>query len=149
MSNPRVPTTAVAITLAGAIPFVGLAISLWVVPPAYRQFALQAITMYAAVILASLGGAQWGLAVAVNDTAPQSARSMFLLSIIPCLLAWVMLFLPVSGARLIVAMFLFGFVWLIDALLHLQKLIPAWFFRLRSLISLIVIGSLSVALLAV
>lgn len=133
------------LTLSGAIPFIACSAALWLAPPAYRAFATTVLTSYAAVILSFLGGIQWGLAVNLIDTAPKSARTMFLLSVIPSLLAWAMLLLPEPGSRVIVAIGLFAFVWVVDALLNLQKLIPAWFFKLRSIITVIVITSLAIA----
>ena len=47
---------------------------------------------------------------------------------------------------MLVAIFLFAFVSVIDALLNMQKLIPPWFFKLRSIISVIVIASLAIAI---
>ena len=149
MSGARIPSVPLALTLVGLMPLVALALSLWLAPGDYQTAAMNALTTSAAVILSFMGGVQWGLAVATHDNAPHSARSMFLLSVVPCLLAWTMLFLPASGARLIVAIFLFGFVWMIDALLNLQNLIPAWLFRLRSIASSVALACLIVALLAV
>ena len=134
------------LTLSGATPFIACSAALWLAPPTYRAFAATVLTAYAAVILSFLGGIQWGLAVNLIDTAPKSARNMFLLSVVPSLLAWAMLLLPEAGSRIIVAICLFAFVWVIDALLNLQKLIPAWFFKLRSLITVIVITSLALAI---
>jgi hypothetical protein len=88
------------------------------------------------------------VAVATLDNQPHTARSLFLLSVVPSLLAWAMLFLPASSSRVIVAIFLVGFVWVIDALLRVQAVIPAWFFRVRSIISGVVIAALLVALVA-
>ena len=133
------------LTLSGAIPFITCSAALWLAPPAYRAFATTVLTGYAAVILSFLGGIQWGLAVNLIDTAPKSARTMFLLSVVPSLLAWAMLLLPASSSRIIVAMCLFAFVWVVDALLNLQKLIPPWYFKLRSIITIIVITSLAMA----
>jgi len=133
------------LTLSGAIPFIACSAALWLAPPAYRAFATIVLTSYAAVILSFLGGIQWGLAVNLIDTAPKSARTMFLLSVVPSLLAWAMLLLPASSSRIIVAMCLFAFVWVVDALLNLQKLIPAWYFKLRSIITVIVITSMAMA----
>ena len=133
------------LTLSGAIPFIACSAVLWLAPPAYRAFATTVLTSYAAVILSFLGGIQWGLAVNLIDTAPKSARTMFLLSVVPSLLAWAMLLLPASSSRIIVAMCLFAFVWVVDALLNLQKLIPAWYFKLRSIITVIVITSMAMA----
>lgn len=134
------------LTLAGAIPFAALAISLWIAPAAYRTDTSNALIAYAALILSFLGGIQWGVAVTLADAAPKSARTMWLLAVVPALLAWAMLLVPGNNARVIVAICLFAFVWVIDALLHLQKLIPDWFFRLRTVITLIVITSLLIAL---
>jgi Protein of unknown function (DUF3429) len=135
-----------ALTLAGAIPFVALAIAVWTAPAAYHAQVGNVLIAYAAIILSFLGGIQWGGAVALAESAPRSAQTMWLLSVIPSLLAWAMLFVPGSGVRVIVAICLFAFVWVIDALLHLQKLIPNWFFRLRTLITGIVIASLLISL---
>ena len=133
--------------VAGTLPLIACAAILWFGPIAYATPTLQAIVTYAAVILSFLGGIQWGIGVSISETAPKSAQSLFVLSVVPSLLSWAMLFIDASGARLIVAIFLFGFVWVIDALLHLQKLIPDWFFHLRCIVTPIVIASLTAALI--
>jgi Protein of unknown function (DUF3429) len=134
------------LTFAGAIPFIACSAALWLAPNQYRGFAVNVLTAYAAVILSFLGGIQWGMAVNLIDSAPKSARNMFLLSVVPSLLAWGMLLLPESRSRILVTIFLFAFVWVIDALLNVQKLIPPWFFKLRSIITVIVIVSLASAI---
>ena len=144
MSAPRF---AVVLSLAGAVPFIAGTVLLWFGPAQNVAPILQAVVTYAAIVLSFLGGIQWGIGVSIRESAPKSAQSLFLLSVVPSLLAWVMLFIDASGARLIVAIFLFGFVWVIDALLHLQKLVPHWFFRLRSIATPIVIVLLTLALI--
>jgi Protein of unknown function (DUF3429) len=143
---------AILLTYAGAIPFVAAAVVIlfgnMMGLGMYRGLATQAITTYAAVIVSFLGGIQWGIGIATHEQQPQTARSLFLLSVVPSLMAWAMLFLPATNARIIVAIFLVGFVWIIDALLHLQKVIPTWFFKLRSIITGIVLLSLILALLS-
>ena len=134
------------LTFAGAIPFIACSAALWLAPNQYRGFAVNILTAYAAIILSFLGGIQWGMAVNLIDTAPTSARNIFLLSVVPSLLAWGMLLLPAPRSRILVAIFLFAFVWVIDALLNVQKLIPPWFFKLRSMITAIVIASLAIAI---
>jgi Protein of unknown function (DUF3429) len=133
------------LTFAGAIPFIACSAALWFAPNQYRGFAASVLTAYSAVILSFLGGIQWGMAVNLIDSAPKSARNIFFLSVVPSLLAWAMLLLPEPRSRILVAIFLFAFVWVIDALLNVQKLIPPWFFKLRSIISVIVIASLAIA----
>lgn len=138
--------------LAGTIPFVAAAFVLLFGNHTglgmFRPLASQAITTYAAVVVSFLGGIQWGIGIATFEQQPQTARSLFLLSVVPALLAWAMLFLPASASRMVVAMFLIGFVWIIDALLYLQKVIPPWFFRLRSLVSAVMIIALVIGLVA-
>ena len=130
------------LTLAGAIPFIAAATVIVGGPAEYKLLAIQAMTTYSAVILSFLGGVQWGIGVSINADAPRSAQSLFVLSIIPALLAWTLLFVTQPNSRVLVAIFLFGFVWVVDALLCLQKLIPLWFFRLRCIVSAIVMSSL-------
>ncbi len=143
--------TASLLTYAGAIPFVACTAVLVFARPLglveYRPFALQALASYAAIIVSFLGGIQWGIGVATEGEQPQTANSLFLLSVVPSLLAWALLFLPSNSSKVIVALFLVGLVWIVDALLHLQQVIPAWFFRLRCKISAIVMISLAVAML--
>jgi Protein of unknown function (DUF3429) len=138
------------LTYAGATPFVIGAI--WLLLPntaeSIRVLLANGITTYAAVIISFLGGIQWGVGVATLDQQPKTARSLFFLSVIPSLLAWGMLFLQNTSTRVIVALLLIGFVWLIDALLNLQRVIPAWFFQLRSRISPVVMAALLVALIS-
>lgn len=147
------PTQRVAIllTYAGAVPFIVAATILlfgnMMGLGMYRGLAAQGVTTYAAIIVSFLGGIQWGIGIATHEQQPQTARSLFLLSVVPSLLAWAMLFLPATNARIIVAIFLVGFVWIIDALLHLQKVIPTWFFKLRSIVTAIVTLTLILALL--
>lgn len=149
MDDPK--RVATILTYAGAIPFVACAVILLFGPAmglgGLRQFAGQAITTYAAVIVSFLGGIQWGIAIATHQQQPQTAKSLLLLSVVPSLLAWALLFLPNDSSRVVVAIFLVGFVWIIDALLHLQHVLPTWFFRLRSIVSAVVMASLIAALL--
>lgn len=150
MNEPK--RVAAALMYVGTLPFIACALVLLfgnaVGLGALRAFTTQAITTYAAVIVAFLGGIQWGIAVVTHEQQPQTANSLFLLSVVPSLLGWAMLFLPSNSSRVIVAIFLVGFVWVVDALLHLQQVIPTWFFRLRSVVSAVVLAALVVAMLS-
>jgi len=149
MNDPK--RVAAILMYAGTLPFIVCTIVLLfgntIGLGSYRAFATQAITTYAAVIVSFLGGIQWGVAVVTHEQRPQTAKSLLLLSVVPSLLAWAMLFLPSNSSRVIVAIFLVGFVWVIDALLHLQKVIPTWFFDLRSVVSAVVLAALILAML--
>ncbi len=136
------------LTLAGAVPFVAAAAIVLFGPVDQHMLALQMATTYAAVILSFLGGIQWGNGLSLMESAPRSAQTLLMLSIVPSLLAWALLFVSQPNARVLVAIFLFGLVWVVDALLSLQGLIPGWFFRLRCLVTAIVIGCLTAIALA-
>ena len=136
-----------ALSLCGSLAFIAGAAILWFGPATYASPALQAISTCAAIILSFRGGIQAGIGVSIGSTAPKSAQSIYLLSIAPALLAWAMLFIDAPSARLIVAIFLFVFVWVIDALLLLQKLIPDWHFRVRSVTTCVTVAALMAALI--
>ncbi len=156
MANMTAPKTtassaqrsALMLTLAGAIPFIALVVMLFVAEArgtSQTALIVQLITTYAAVILSFLGGIQWGIGIGFSESAPRTATTLFYLSVVPSLLAWAMLFVSHPTSRILVAIFLFGFVWAIDTLLNLQKLIPVWFYKLRSIITIIVIAALIIA----
>lgn len=134
--------------VAGATPLNAGATIIRFGPANFAQSPMHAFVAYVAVILSFLGGIQWGMGVAISGSAPKSAQPLFLLPVVPSLLAWAMLFVVTTGARIIIAIFLFACVWLTDAFLHPQDLIPKWIFRLRRIVSPIVIGSLAAALIA-
>lgn len=134
---------AYVLTLAGAVPFLAAGLLVWLdTPITPGQFA-QAATSYAAVILSFLGGIQWGTGLSVAESAPKSSRNLLVLSVVPSILACGILFIEPISIRLYLAIGLFVTVWAVDALLRLQGLIPDWFFRVRSLATGIVVGSLA------
>ena len=134
--------TARLLTFGGVIPFVALLVLMLVGDLAQQGLYIQLLTTYAAVILSFLGGIQWGIGLSIAESAPRSAQTLFYLSVVPSLLAWTMLMIPHPTSRVLVAIFIFGFVWIIDTLLNLQKLIPAWFYKLRTIITGTVISTL-------
>jgi len=54
---------------AGLIPFVGLALLMWIVTPEAHPFVSIALSAYGATIAAFLGGIHWGIGLRHN--APQ------------------------------------------------------------------------------
>jgi len=135
------------LVLTGALPFLSATLSLIAGGPFHPTISIVILVTYAAVILSFLGGIQWGIAISVEATAPKSAQRLFILSVVTALLAWGVLWLnnPVQqiGASLVILLA----VWGLDGLLRVQNLIPAWFFRLRSIATAIVGTSLVAALI--
>ncbi|HMN92440.1 MAG TPA: DUF3429 domain-containing protein [Hydrogenophaga sp.] len=92
---------ALALTLgyAGLIPFVLLALTLWLVDVDLRLWVSIALAGYAALIVSFLGGIHWGLAWLAGRPGSQPAaahaqRVHFLWGVLPSLLAWPGLLMP-------------------------------------------------------
>lgn len=125
--------------LAGALPFVALALVLWWLSEPRGQWALQALIAYGAVILSFLGGIHWGLAL---RDAPEDGHA-FVISVIPSLLAWTALLLPHTFALSLLAVCFVGQLAL-DLRLHVAR----WFRLLRVALTVVACTSLLLASMA-
>ena len=76
---------ATALTVAGALPFIGLVVGMAVLPPPTNLTASFWLMVYATVILSFLGGIRWGLAIAGSA----ANASTLGLSVLPALAGWV------------------------------------------------------------
>lgn len=138
-----IPKTAFLLGVGGLIPFVGLA-SLAGVDLTARGLTHDvlhaALTSYAALIASFIGGVRWGLAAVRR---PGESRD-FILSVLPSLIAWVALALP-RPADLLTLMVLFTAMGIVDTSARNDTLISAWYRRLRMILTLGVVGSLTLA----
>jgi hypothetical protein len=141
-------TLAWALTLAGALPFLVATGLLYAFETAaIRVPAITALVTYAAVILSFLGGIEWGLCLR-EDPATEVDRVKALgWSVVPSLAAWGVLWLPSSILQVFGAILVLFATWAADALLTRRSIVPAWFFVVRSTITLIVGATLLAALL--
>jgi hypothetical protein len=139
----RIPPMALALGLGGAIPFAALAFAVATDQPRLMGLdALFALIAYGATILSFLGGIRWGLAV---ETRPGEGQAGNLaLSVVPSLAGWVALLLPsLPGLALLLAgVLLMGAA---DLAMVRAGHAPAWYGRLRLLLTAIVGLSLFVA----
>jgi hypothetical protein len=125
---PDVPPPAALLGLAGVIPFAASALA--VTGPfatgAANAFAEAAVLAYGAVILSFLGGIQWGLAI---DRGSASYGHLGV-GVLPSLAGWVALLVGGWwGLLLLAAAFLA--VLALDLRLTRDGMAPAWFPRLR------------------
>lgn len=134
--------TAWILGLGGLVPFVLMTAMLLYAGRdfiAYRQLIL-AYAGYSATILAFLGGIRWGAALAPEARRP----AILILSVLPALAAWLVLFLPTpwlfAGFALL---FLLQGVW--DMLAARGAALPSWFGRLRSVLTVVVVSCQLVA----
>lgn len=145
MSNTTVqapiPPAALSLGLAGLIPFCACALSQWVQLPHFSpEQGFQTGAAYGAVILSFLGGIRWGVAVKEFENNRQSAELAG--SVLPSLVGWLSLLLsPIIGVSLLIAGFLVQALW--DVLSVEKDYLPQWFGKLRMLLTLGAVLSLS------
>lgn len=101
-ARPLLPWAA-RLGYAGLLPFVILAAATWMAPPAYRAQAAHALLAYGATIASFLGAIHWGLAMRELGT-PQPGP--FVWGVVPSLVAWVALLLPLSQGLVTLALLL-------------------------------------------
>jgi len=136
-----VPRPAAVYGGTGLIPFAACAALVWVLPPGWANFALNALLGYGAVILSFLGAAHWGLALA-GSAAPGWGRLGW--SVTPALVAWVSLLLvPLIGLGVQIVAFVAAFFADIRAVR--AGIAPAWYPRLRKPLTVIVVACLAAA----
>jgi Protein of unknown function (DUF3429) len=88
---------------AGLIPFVVLALFMWIVTPEAHPFVAIALSAYGATITAFLGGIHWGIGLRHN--APQRKFHM-VWGVIPSLVAWVAVIMPAFAGLPLLALLL-------------------------------------------
>jgi hypothetical protein len=146
MTEPsRIPPSALALGIAGLMPFIAAALLQWTPPTGLDSgWAAAAGSAYGAVILSFLGGIRWG--VALGPIAARQRQNDFALSVLPSLAGWTSLLLPaLPGLALLVAGFLLQALW--DALAADAGRLPQWFGRLRMILTTGAVASL-IAILA-
>ena len=121
-----------ALSYSGLIPFYGMAGLSWFAQTG--SWALHALATYSAIVLAFLGAIHWGRAL---DKMPYSNQYPTLLfGLIPALLAWLSLLLPLELSLPMLAAGLM-FVWGTEQMVFNDTL-PTWYRHLRhQLLSLI------------
>lgn len=141
-ATARAPAPAVLIGAAGLVPFVGLA-ALTAFVPASSAFSREALLHYGAIILAFVGALHWGYAVR-RAAHGISAWIQYGWSVVPALVAWATLQMPVSaGLRLQAAMLVACFA--IDHALQRIDPSPRWLLRLRAVLTAVAATSLALA----
>jgi len=125
LSYPMIPPAALALGLAGLLPFAACAAAAHALPPGQQDVAIQALAGYGAVILSFLGGVRWGLVIRVPAEGTLFPR--LLLSVVPSLICWVSLLLPIRAGLGLLAV---GFVVMLVSDWRTTAA-PAWYRRLR------------------
>ena len=131
--DDRIPGSALALGLAGVLPFVAAALAQWLpIPGLPAGLAFEAGRTYGAIILSFLGGIRWG--TAMGPYGPKRQSLEFATSVLASLAGFTALFLPpVLGLSLLVAGFLMQALW--DVLSVEAGRLPPWFGKLRMILT--------------
>ncbi|MBL6595638.1 MAG: DUF3429 domain-containing protein [Candidatus Puniceispirillum sp.] len=100
-------------------------------------------TAYGAIILSFLGAVHWGLTMQ-DDRSPY----WYVWSVTPGLLGFASLLIFDVNYRIMALIPLFGLAWSVDYQAAIRGLIPAWYMRLRTLLTAGAIISLAAMFLA-
>jgi hypothetical protein len=160
------PTPALVLGIAGLIPFIACA-ALVCLPElgstllgstllsnsgdalsgnAIQQKAAFALGAYAAIILSFLGGVRWGNLL--NSKTQLHHWGPLLLSVLPSIIAWPALLLPTAWMlSLLAAGFVLQYAYDLEGVK--RKVLPAWFGKLRTILTTGATISLLAGLLAI
>lgn len=142
----RIPGGALVLGLGGVLPFAACAGALHLLDePRLQAEAAQALAAYGAVILSFLGGVRWGAALALPRA---QLTPELVLAVIPSLLGWCALLLPGATQPLLALALGLAVFGVLDVREGARGNWPAWYPRLRLLLTLLVLTCLGVALLA-
>ena len=144
LSTAKIPAVALALGLAGLLPFAGGALSVWLGLPFSPATGHWLAVVYGAVILSFLGGVRWGLAIGPYGAQRQSVE--FTLGVLGSLAGLAAAFLqPIAALTLLIAGFLMQALW--DVTGVESRRLPVWYGKLRMMLTAGVVVSL-VAVLA-
>jgi|SRR5450830_1543205 len=130
-----IPTWPRYLGLAGVIPFLFFGVLPWLQSD-YAIISLYALLAYGAVILSFVGALHWAFAM-MTPTISQSRRiRIYLWSVIPALIGWIALLLPLRIGLLVV---LLGFALhcVMDFKLVRVIQLPTWYLPLRFMLSML------------
>ena len=136
----EVPVPARWLGFSGLIPFVAAAVAGLVGGPPLHDLSLRALLAYGAVILSFLGGVRWGLTIATPT--PDSLFKELTISVLPSLLGWASLLLPLVCGLWALAI---GITAMLVVDIQLPQA-PLWYRLLRIPLSVGAISALIVSL---
>ena len=145
--SSAIPGMALLLGLAGLIPFAAGALALWApLPVLDADLGLRLVIGYGALILSFLGGIRWGTAIGPYAANRQGAE--LAASVLGSLAGLGALFIPsVPALALLIAGFLMQALW--DVTSVESGRLPAWFGRLRMMLTAGAVMSLIATLVAV
>lgn len=143
-----VPGIVRALGYGGVIPFLALSppiaehLPLHLLDDALAASAGTLQIAYGCGILSFLGGVHWGLAMVPNLGGAGLRSERYLWSVLPCLMAWPTVAMPVAqGAGIQAA--LLGLVFFVDRAWAQKGLLPPWYLSMRLSLTVLAAGGLA------
>ena len=129
-NSDKKPDIAVLLGYGGLAPFAICAIAAYSDVPLLAAYGLIGATSYGAVILSFVGAVHWGLAM-------QDGRHpyWYVWSITPALLGWAAVTALDVGLSILALVPAFTLAWSVDRQALQRNLIPAWYMRLRHILT--------------
>jgi hypothetical protein len=152
--HTRLPPFAVALGIAGLVPFIGCGIAAVSTADTQAVPAFAALIAYGAVILAFLGGVHWGFVLAPQPDSDVAASAparlaqpnlRLLLGVLPSLIGWAaLLTLQFAAPAIALAILIIGFLATVIAEWQMRRraVIPTGYMWLRWGLSLVVLVTL-------
>ena len=124
------PKLAIWLGYGGLAPFVICAAAAYDSTPMLADYGLIGAANYGAVILSFVGAIHWGLAM-------QDGRNVywFSWSVTPALLAWAAISLLDVRLSMLALVTAFALSWSVDRQAFQRGLLPAWYMRLRHILT--------------
>lgn len=136
----RAPLVVAWLGYGGLLPFVGLALAIWV-DQSHISLWRDALINYSAVILSFVGALHWGFAMSQSGMTPNQRTKSFVWSVVPPSLGWVALSMTPKYATLLLVAGFLAHLWQDKCLVQLVNL-PAWYLPLRLRLTLVACISL-------
>ena len=125
----------------GLLPFYGMAATVAWGPANLHQWALTALSVYAGIIIAFIGGVSWALALVCTPSV-RITQALLIWSVVPPLLAAASFMADVQ-TRLWLMVVVLALAWIADKRFAIALGLPAQWIQLRAALSLLAIGALS------
>jgi len=139
-----IPRSALLLGWLGVLPFAALSFACVFASPQAASRAIAALILYAAIILAFMGGAQWGVGMLAKARGPAVLARRLGISVLPALAAFAMPALPARTALLGLAT-VFVALLASDIASARAGVAPAWYPALRIPLTIAVVLCLLLA----
>ncbi|MFJ4349662.1 DUF3429 domain-containing protein [Pseudomonas sp. NPDC089428] len=143
--NTLSPSRFTVLGYGGLLPFVGVAL-LMCLATDYRDLLSVALVGYGAVILSFVGALHWGFAMILQGLPANERQVRLAWSVIPALIGWVSMLLPVSWGCLVLA---FGFIGHLWQDRKWVDIVPGWYWPMRVRLTIVASVCLLVGALVV